>query len=331
MSKESNVSLDVNLEFLRKQAKSLLKLCRSRDAAALDRMRARLPRFASLDDGPIANAICLADIQHALAREHGYANWSELRRHDGRQQSLTDFSLAGADGSLPDDFIPWQWGLSYTLRPQPFSTFEPGEEYRIVVYVLQPVRDKETFSAYATMYQRVTDIANARAAQLTAAGKNGILHKRILTQGWFRHRNIDLDRVFLTLGISCLDKKDQRRQGETAPTAEELAKPGGMTPENVNPAAVQVHKHVHEQYGEFGLRSSNASGIFTVSYGEYVETCAGLDYEPFVQRAEQLARFHHPFLVKDTPARSETLNIVRREWFCATNPDIAVVHVYIRV
>jgi len=331
MSRQSNVSLKVNLEFLRKEAKSLLKLCRSRDAAALDRMRARLPRFASLDDEPVANAICLADIQHVLAREHGYSNWSELKRHDGQQQSLPDFSLPGADGSLPDDFIPWQWGLSYTLRPKPFSTFEHGEEYRISVYVLQPVHDKDAFCGYAGMYERTARIAGARAARLASACKNGILHKWILTQGWFRHRNVDLDRVFLTLGVSCLKERDQKPQGETAPSAEELAKPGGMTPENIIPIAVQVHKHVHEQYGEFGLRSSNASGIFTVSYGEYVETCAVLHYEPFVQRAEDLARFHLPFLVKDTRAGSEALNVVRREWFCATNPDIAVVHVYIRV
>ena len=110
---------------------------------------------------------------------------------------------------------------------------------------------------------------------LASACKNGILHKRISTQGWFRHTKVDLDLVFLTLGISCLDERDAKPQGETAPTAEELAKPGGMTPENYTPSAGQVDKHVHELYGEFGACDpSHAAGIFTVSYGEYVERAA---------------------------------------------------------
>ena len=65
--------------------------------------------------------------------------------------------------------------------------------------------------------------------------------------------------------------------------------------------------------------------IFTVSYGEYVPTCSGIDYGPFVRRAEDLAEFHFSMLKQST-----ALPIVRREWFCATNPDIAVVHLYIQ-
>jgi hypothetical protein len=69
------VSQSINLEYLRKQAKSILKQCRDGDAAAIDRIRRQLP---SLD----AARIQLADIHHALAREEGYPNWAELKRHD---------------------------------------------------------------------------------------------------------------------------------------------------------------------------------------------------------------------------------------------------------
>jgi ankyrin repeat protein len=73
----------INIESLRKQAKALLKLCRSGDAAALARMRAQLPR--------LGDAIKLADVHHALARELGYANWAGLKLAD---QPLAQFLAA---------------------------------------------------------------------------------------------------------------------------------------------------------------------------------------------------------------------------------------------
>jgi len=57
-------------------------------------------------------------------------------------------------------------------------------------------------------------------------------------------------------------------------------------------------------------------------------TRSGIDYAPFVRRAEDLAEFHFSMLKQLPP--SPTLQIVRREWFCTTSPDIAVVHLYIQ-
>src|SRR5262249_46962085 len=69
-----------NIESLRKQAKTILKLCRSGDAAAIARMRAQLPRLG--DD------MKLADVHHALARELGYVNWAAVKLAD---QPLAQF------------------------------------------------------------------------------------------------------------------------------------------------------------------------------------------------------------------------------------------------
>jgi hypothetical protein len=116
MSDPSNLSSNVNLEFLRKEAKSLLKSCRSRDAVALARIRSTLPQFADLDDDAAAVAIKLADVQHVLARESGLLKWSVLKRH---AETIPDFSRAGSDGiALPDGFNPWRYCVSYTVRPE---------------------------------------------------------------------------------------------------------------------------------------------------------------------------------------------------------------------
>jgi ankyrin repeat protein len=91
------MSKSFSLEFLRKQAKSILKLCREQDPPAIQRMRPHLPRLAALDDAHFAQQIQLADIHQALARENGYASWGELKRHDA---PLARFLTAIRGGAL---------------------------------------------------------------------------------------------------------------------------------------------------------------------------------------------------------------------------------------
>lgn len=63
-----------NLEFLTKQAKDFLRDARGGDSIALERLRAWGPPGA-------ARKPALADCQHALAREYGFASWPKLKAH----------------------------------------------------------------------------------------------------------------------------------------------------------------------------------------------------------------------------------------------------------
>ena len=63
-----------NLEFLTKQAKDLLQDAKAGNAIALERLRAWGP--AAAPERPR-----LADCQHALAREYGFASWPKLKAH----------------------------------------------------------------------------------------------------------------------------------------------------------------------------------------------------------------------------------------------------------
>ncbi len=90
-------------ERVRKAAKQLLRSARAHDPAALARLRAVLPRLASLDDAAAAEQLKLADVQHALAREAGLENWAALKRQIEASEPLvaqvTRFlsALAGPD------------------------------------------------------------------------------------------------------------------------------------------------------------------------------------------------------------------------------------------
>jgi hypothetical protein len=70
-----------NLEYLKKRSKRLLRECRAVDAEAIAWVQARLPRLRSLDGPALSTSIGLADVQHAVAVEHGFSSWGDLTRY----------------------------------------------------------------------------------------------------------------------------------------------------------------------------------------------------------------------------------------------------------
>jgi ankyrin repeat protein len=72
----------LNLDHLKKQAKQLIRLYRSRDAAAMARFRSTLPEAAGLSDEDLSSrGLRLHDAQSCVAREHGFASWPDLKRY----------------------------------------------------------------------------------------------------------------------------------------------------------------------------------------------------------------------------------------------------------
>jgi len=72
----------LNLDHLKKQAKELIRLYRSRDAAAMARFRRALPAAAGRSDEDISSQqLRLHDAQSCIAREHGFASWPDLKHY----------------------------------------------------------------------------------------------------------------------------------------------------------------------------------------------------------------------------------------------------------
>ena len=71
-----------NLEFVRKQAKALLRAYHANESTAVLRMASVIPRLRSLALPRRRNDqdVKLADAQHVIARELGQASWPALAR-----------------------------------------------------------------------------------------------------------------------------------------------------------------------------------------------------------------------------------------------------------
>ena len=72
----------LNLDHLKKQAKELIRLYRSRDPAAMVRFRNALTAVAGRNDEDISSAqLRLHDAQSCIAREYGFTSWSDLKHY----------------------------------------------------------------------------------------------------------------------------------------------------------------------------------------------------------------------------------------------------------
>jgi ankyrin repeat protein len=69
-----------HLDVPKQQARELLQQCKVRSADALDRVRRQHPKFYTVDDDTISTRIKLSDAQLVIAREYGFASWTQLKQ-----------------------------------------------------------------------------------------------------------------------------------------------------------------------------------------------------------------------------------------------------------
>lgn len=246
-------------------------------------------------------------------------------------ETRPDFSLPGGDGALPDGFVEWRRGLTYTVRPTILHPLRRGHHYRINATVRRNIAKGETFT-YDDVYRRATAITDARIVELRSGGEEVPLHTWILAQAWFCHElgTQTLVSASITKGLIYPADDTPQPRGEDIPSATHLTAPSGGVPAafaDRHRNAPEEAPYLDEIYVDFDMSDpAGPSNDITLSYGEYVAACQGVHFEPFVERAEGRARFHC----------SQPFRIFRREWSClSTNkqkdPHIVVVHLWIQL
>tara|TARA_Y100000588_G_C13917777_1_gene780126 strand:- start:96 stop:410 length:315 start_codon:yes stop_codon:yes gene_type:complete len=69
-----------NLKNLKNRAKTLLKSLQAGDPKAVERIERFLPRLFATSQAEIRKErISLQEVQHVIAREHGFKNWNVLQ------------------------------------------------------------------------------------------------------------------------------------------------------------------------------------------------------------------------------------------------------------
>ena len=248
---------------------------------------------------------------------------------------MPDFFQPGDDDALPDGFAVWRRGVTYTVRPEMLSPVDRGREYRMNATVRRKIARHGEFTAYGRLYRRCTEILRARSALLTSSDGGDGLRTWVQWHAWWSGRISDkypaagdsmIANASVTMGLAYPNDGDPKRRGQNVPEPPQLMKPGGAIAELLSAQNVPT-PHFDEGYVDYDFNDfSTASMDTTLSYGEYVPSIQRINFEPIVQRGEDLARFHGRSL---SPGSS--IEILRREWFCIVESNLVVVMVYFRV
>lgn len=241
---------------------------------------------------------------------------------------MPDFSQPGNDGALPSEVPEWRDGLGelttrgliYTSRGAR-SVLPCDQTYRITAGFKQKMAKGGSFTKFAGIYQRVTCLVEARAAEMSCAHGEP-LHTRILGHTWtcIPGSSDDFPMAALVTELSC--SRGARAEGEPEPTPSALVTPGGTPADGFSRIASRPSEEFYNEYDTGDQPGTNAEPI-SFSYGEHVETCTGIDYAPFVERAESRARFHYSLLAGLSSPGKVPFAILRRHWWAV--PDTLVV------
>ncbi|NKB67341.1 MAG: hypothetical protein GKR89_09800 [Candidatus Latescibacteria bacterium] len=108
-SAEPRLPSSPSLSLLRDRAKELHRAYKAGDPGATSRLRVHHPRYVDVTDKAIAGeVISLRDAQLVVAREHGFANWTELKKHttaafkEERKTAIGSLCQAAESGDLSE-------------------------------------------------------------------------------------------------------------------------------------------------------------------------------------------------------------------------------------
>jgi hypothetical protein len=233
--------------------------------------------------------------------------------------SLPDFSQPGKDGDLPAGVPDWREGLGGLMtRGLIYTAWSArdvlpcDQKYRINAAFKQKAIKPASLANYADVYGRVTRIAAGRASEMSCAHGEP-LHARIYGHTWG-----DLpDLLFAAVVTELSCARGGRPPGESTPMPGALQVPGGTPPDEFSRI---VSQHPDEFYNEYDVcdQPETTNEPISFSYGEHVESCSGIGFAPFVERAEKRARLYHNVLAANSP-----FSVLRREWW--TVPETLVV------
>ena len=179
------------------------------------------------------------------------------------------------------------------LRPLPRK-----REVRLNVTVRYIAPTSSAPPSFAELYGRATTIVEARIGALRCEDRTAVPRNWILAQAWFVNEvgATSIYSASITSAASFLEEHTVVPLGEPRPDAGALRVPSGGTPEAFEAKHLndQGSRHLDEIYVDFD--DADRARDVTVSYGEYVATCDGVDHGPIVERAERRARLCHQTL-----------------------------------
>ncbi len=177
----------------------------------------------------------------------------------------------------------------------------------------------EEFTRYADLYAHALNVAKSRALELRCEEHDEQVRTRILRHNWSRILGSDHDFPVAVVTLEAGCSKADRDAGQNEATPEDLTQPGGTPPEAYASPAKEQMGEIYNGY-DVAEPSATIAEPVSFSYGEHVERFDSIDFEPFVERAEQRARSYHALLSASAP-----FQVLKRNWWSIDGNFVVVV------
>lgn len=178
-----------NLVHLKKQAKQLLRAVRTGDAGALERLRHVLPAARGATPTKLT-ALRLHDAQSAIAREYGFASWSEIKRY-------VEWKRSDRAARLKD----WmRWVIEGNARQRRLAIRMPGEEPELFAddaWLACALGDE---ARLREALKRMPDFAKRPGGPLAMLPLIAVTHSRLILEDGFEQGLFACARLLLENG-----------------------------------------------------------------------------------------------------------------------------------
>ena len=165
-----------NLDYLKREAKRLLRAVRSSETDALALVR-ELPQYATADDERIASATTLLEIQLVLARDYGFAGWPELKAFvESRTPTLSKARPVLRIGSFREALahyrdwlgfdLDWDW---YEAPGEPVIAAFSRDDVEFMVNEYPDTPGPTTLHINVANFEALVDELNSRGARPVTA------------------------------------------------------------------------------------------------------------------------------------------------------------------
>jgi hypothetical protein len=240
--------------------------------------------------------------------------------------SRPNFLVPGHDGNLAAETDIWRKGIVYTRRSPMAAPQTVERTYRISVAFKRREDAVDASSGYSQLYRRVRTIAILATAKLACLQTGSMLTRNVVCHGWRNLREgSGIVNAFIAVDLHCAGSEAGEWSGEPEPTQEMLLSPGGTSLEDLARIGLQ---RADEFYNEFDFTEACTADTdpITFSHGERTSGDGAIDFKPFVERAEQLAKDYYRFLQSVQEMHAQVFRIVRREWFLADR-NFVTIHI----
>ena len=248
---------------------------------------------------------------------------------DNQKKQRPDFSVPG--GFMPEEFENRGPDIEFANKLPESLKCGPPETYVLNLSLNETVNNCTNVD-FGGLYQTAINIVNRRVNKLVCPENCRPLKKSEIARMWRCNDEIRKAVLRLKFRMVCSKTGADISEGLAEPTIDDFGNnpysKGEVQPVQDGDEVITVDA---DTSGVMGGHVCPSNTYNYVKYFETVESCSGINYEPYVRKAEKRAEILYDLQTCSNPCTKQPLMITNRKWDCkgAHTVDVDVFYALI--